>query len=72
MCCSKYSYDLKTLVIFRNLLKDSVIEKLMLLLECVENSSATEVQLEKYADFVAELYKHNTNLTEYVLNKIFK
>ena len=72
MCCSKYSYDLKTLVIFRNLLKDSVIEKLMLLLECVENSSATEVQLEKYADFVAELYKHNTNLTEYVLNKIFE
>lgn len=69
---AKYSYDLKTLVIFRNLLKDSVISKFMALLESVESNFETVIQLEKYSDFVAELYKHNTNFTSYVLNQIFE
>ncbi|MCC8069736.1 MAG: ATP-binding protein [Ruminococcus sp.] len=69
---AKYSYDLKTLVIFRNLLKDSVVRKFMNLLESVETKSSTVNQLEKYADFVSELYKYGTNLTSYILNKIFE
>jgi hypothetical protein len=44
----------------------------MALLESVENKSETVVQLERYSDFVAELYKHGTNLTDYILNKIFE
>lgn len=68
----KYSYDLKSLVIFRNLLNDSVVNKFLSLLESVENHEKTSVQLENYAEFVSELYKKNINFTEYVLNKIFE
>lgn len=69
---AKYSYDLKTLVIFRNLLKDVVISKFVSLLESVETHQNTSIQLEKYSEFVSELYKININFTDYVLNKIFE
>lgn len=69
---AKYSYDLKTLVIFRNLLKDSVISRFITLLESIESKSSTVVQLENYSEFVSELYKHTTNLTTYILNQIFE
>ncbi|MGN1411329.1 MAG: ATP-binding protein [Oscillospiraceae bacterium] len=69
---AKYSYDLKTLVIFRNLLKDGVIKRFVSLLESIENKQSTVEQLQNYSEFVSELYKHNTNFTEYVLSKIYE
>lgn len=69
---AKYSYDLKSLVVFRNLLDDAVVKKFIALLEAIENTSDTVLQLEKYADFVSELYKYNVNFTSYMLKKIFE
>jgi hypothetical protein len=69
---AKYSYDLKTLVIFRSLLKDKVIGKFVTLLESIEKHEDTSVQLESYSNFVSELYKHSVNFTDYVLNKILE
>ncbi len=60
---------LNSLVIFRNLLDDSVISKLSAFL-CCDDNTANQVAL--YSEFVSELYKNNSNLTDYVLNLVLE
>lgn len=56
----------KTLVIFKGLKQRNVIKKLLLALEACEGDDKQEA-VEKYSDFVAQLYTHSDNLTRYVL-----
>ncbi len=56
----------KTLVIFKGLKERNVIKKLLLALEACEEGDM-EKAVEKYSDFVAQLYTHSDNLTRYVL-----
>lgn len=61
---------LHALTIFRGILQDTVMQKLLLLLDCKGKSQVEQVNL--YADFTAELYSKNDNLTRYVLNLILE
>ena len=55
-----YELNLKlnSLCIFRSLLSDSVISKLVKYLECIGNSDTKE-QISRYSDFVSALYENN-------------
>ncbi len=56
---------LNSLVVFRNLLKDSVIEKMHYLFKIELND---EKFIDKYCEFIESLYSKNTdNLSEYIL-----
>lgn len=56
----------KTLVIFKGLKERNVIKKLLLALDACEEGDM-EKAVDKYSDFVAQLYTHSDNLTRYVL-----
>lgn len=55
-----------TLVIFKDLKEKNVIKKFIAALDAAENASMEEA-VEKYSDFVAQLYAHSDNLTQYIL-----
>ncbi len=55
---------LHSLVIFRNLLSDEVIKKLITLLEADRSDAARHADL--YCDAVSSLFKHSADLTEYI------
>lgn len=57
---------LKSVAVFRNLLDDVVIKALSELLDSLEHDTAEQVN--KYGNFVYELYSHTDNLSKYVLN----
>ena len=61
---------LHALAIFRSILQDTVMQKLLALLDCSDKSDVEQVSL--YADFTAELYSKNDNLTRYLLNLILE
>lgn len=60
--------SLKTLVLFRRLLKDRVFAKYMRLLETLQQGSADTA--EHYAAFASALFVHTTDFSEYILNFI--
>lgn len=49
---------LNSLCIFRALLSDSVIDRLLKYLECIENTETPE-KISRYSDFVFALYANN-------------
>ncbi len=57
---------LNSLVIFRNLLENPLIKKLNEFLLTLHNDGEKSVKIDRYCDFVSELYSHGENLTEYV------
>ncbi len=60
-----------TLVIFKGLKERNVVKKLLLTLDAVENKSVEEA-VEAYSDFVAQLYSHSDNLTQYILKLVLE
>ncbi len=60
--------DLKSLVVFRNLLQDEVVLRLCLLLE--SDALPVAQRIARYSDFVASLYCHGNNLTDYLINRV--
>lgn len=60
--------DLRSLVVFRSLLHDEVVSRLLLLLESTGASPAECVQ--RYSDFVSALFSHGSNLTEYITRRV--
>lgn len=64
------SRKLHSLVIFRNILKDETIKKLIALFDCNEDSK-NEVT-DKYCDFAQSLLANGGNLTRYLLNLILE
>ncbi len=60
--------DLRSLVVFRNLLQDEVVLRLCLLLECAELSPSLRVA--RYSDFMASLLRHGDNLTDYLKHRV--
>ncbi len=60
-----------SLAVFRNLTKDDIINKLWCLLD---NWSEINVEhfISSYSEFVAELYKENINLSEYILKAVLE
>lgn len=64
------SRKLHSLVIFRNILKDETIKKLIVLFDCNEDSK-NEVT-DKYCDFAQSLLANGGNLTRYLLNLILE
>jgi len=64
------SRKLHSLVIFRNILQDETIKKLIALFDCNEDSK-NEVT-DKYCDFAQSLLSHGGNLTTYLLNLILE
>lgn len=65
----RLGYGLHTLVIFREILKEEPIQALMKLL-CSEESGVE--QLETYSTFVATLYEHTENLSQYILSLVLE
>lgn len=63
-------FGLNSLVIFRGILKDRVIETLSNLLAADESDTLGQIQL--YSKFVYELYKKSENLSKYMLNLILE
>ena len=61
---------LHSLVIFRNILKDETIKKLIALFDCNEDSK-NEVT-DRYCDFAQSLLSNGGNLTRYLLNLILE
>lgn len=55
---------LESLSVFRNILKDEVVTKLLVLLK--------EKTEKAYGDFVFTLYQHTDNLTDYILNTVLE
>ncbi len=60
--------ELRSLVLFRRLLEDSVILRYLTLLDAQD--LPVPEQVSRYADFAAALFAHGTNLTEYVWQRI--
>ena len=56
---------LKSVAVFRNLLKDDVINTLQNLLD--SDDADVSVKVDRYASFVHELYTHTENLSRYIL-----
>ena len=57
---------LNSLCIFRALLSDSVISKLMKYLECIDTAKTSE-KISRYSDFVSALYANNkVSLARYI------
>jgi len=67
---SKIAIRLRSLVIFRRLLKDDVFLTLSALLSADTLSAAEQVSC--YAEFTAALFAHGTNLTDYVWTRIIE
>ncbi|HJK12218.1 MAG TPA: hypothetical protein O0Y14_01475, partial [Methanocorpusculum sp.] len=61
---------LHSLVLFRNLLRLPVYQKLLALLD--DDRSDTSRFLDRYAEFVAELYCHTDNLSEYIQKSVYE
>jgi len=57
---------LNSLVIFRNLLENPLIKKLNDFLWSLHYNMERSDKINRYCDFVSELYSHGENLTEYV------
>ena len=64
------SRKLHSLVIFRNILKDETISKLIALFDCDETNKNTLT--DKYCDFAHSLLSHGGNLTQYILKLILE
>ena len=66
MKCTDFCYEeqLKSLSVFRGILNDKVVKKLVILL--------SEKTAEAYGEFVYALYKHSDNLTDYLLNVVLE
>ena len=59
-----YSLSLETLTIFRNLLNDRILSRLNAFFQIDDKN--TKECVSKYCDFVSELYKVDTNLSNYI------
>lgn len=64
--------QMRSLVVFRNLLEDNVIKKLSLLLDNICMGDSAETQVNSYADFVASLFESSVNLSDYILNAVLE
>jgi hypothetical protein len=62
--------ELKSLVVFRNILGKEVVSNLVKLLSS-ENKSTLE-KIEAYSDFTSSLFKKNTNLSKYLLDVVLE
>ena len=67
---SSLSIRLKTLSIFRALLKDPVIDKLQELLWLADEGEDIRHNVSSYSAFVARLYQCTPNLSEYILQLV--
>ncbi|MCZ9313025.1 MAG: ATP-binding protein [Methanocorpusculum sp.] len=61
---------LHSLVLFRSLLHLPVYQKLLALLD--DDHTDTTRFLDRYAEFVAELYRHTDNLSEYIQTTVYE
>ncbi len=59
---------LSSLVVFRNILKNKVLQKLILLLQV--DTSDTSNAVNAWSEFVFALYKHTDNLSDYLLKAV--
>ena len=62
---------LHSLVIFRSLLSDKILQKLNTLLNDSDEES-TILKVSAYADFASELFKSSTNFSEYLLSLVLE
>ena len=70
---SKLNVNKNLVVIFRDILNNSVVSELLCLVEKKLNSEiSSEEFLKYYGDFVAELYKNTVNLSRYILKIILE
>ena len=64
------SRKLHSLVIFRNILNDETIKKLIILFDC--NQDSKNELTDKYCDFAQSLLSNGGNLTRYLLNLVLE
>ncbi len=59
--------DISSLTIFRNVLKDHTVEKLLRIIDDIcEDKTESMRLINDYSEFASELYKHTDNLTRYM------
>ena len=63
--------DLKTPVIFRQLMKDPVIAGFVRTLELIETHD-TETSITSYCEFIEQLYNYTDDFTQYVLERVLE
>ena len=70
----KMRIGFSSIVIFRDILKNKVIKKLIKFLEAYDDDNKNnEIKLiDYYSDFLYELFKYNNNIADYLLSYIFK
>lgn len=61
----------KTLVIFKELSEKPIFDKYLQAIDAAENLSPDQA-IEKYSEFIAELFKHSDDLTEYLLKLVLE
>ena len=62
-----------SLAVFRGVLKNHVIEKLLKLLNDIsDNTAGQNILINEYSEFASELYKYGDNLTEYLLKIVLE
>lgn len=66
----KLNLNLHSLVIFRSLLKDKVLQKLSKLLSCSKDTPVE--QIDCYSSFTSQLFNENENFTDFLLNHILE
>ena len=65
----KIRLGLSNIVIFRDILKNKVIKKLIKFLEIYEDNNKIKV-IDYYSDFLYELFKYNITIGDYILSQI--
>ena len=69
----KMRIGFSSIVIFRDILKNKVIKKLIRFLEAYDDDKNNQIKLiDYYSDFLYELFKYNKNIADYLLTYIFK
>ena len=69
----KIRIGFSSIVIFRDILKNKVIKKLIRFLEAYDDDKNNQIKLiDYYSDFLYELFKYNKNIADYLLTYIFK
>ena len=63
--------EINTIAVFRNITSDSVVSRLISLIEASPDDDMPEF-LKRYSAFVCELYAHNADLTEYLLKLVLE
>ncbi|MBO8434986.1 MAG: ATP-binding protein [Tyzzerella sp.] len=63
--------EIYSLVVFRNILKDTVVNSFLDMVDTIEKGDIAE-NIKAYSDFVSKLFENNINFSDYILNIVLE